>query len=61
MVSRSVRISNSIIGDRAKIIRSELDRCRVGEGAVVGPYAVMKSGSSIGDFDVSGSFVVLEH
>ncbi|MDA8026093.1 MAG: NTP transferase domain-containing protein [Actinomycetota bacterium] len=59
-IGPDVRVANSIIGDRARIIRSELERCRVGEGAVVGPYAVMKSGSSIGDFGVSGSFVVLE-
>ncbi|MDA8195599.1 MAG: NTP transferase domain-containing protein [Actinomycetota bacterium] len=59
-IGPDVRIANSIIGDRAKVIRSELDRCKVGEGAVVGPYAVMKSGSSISDFGVSGSFVVLE-
>ncbi|CAG4924215.1 sugar phosphate nucleotidyltransferase [Acidithrix sp. C25] len=59
-IGPEVRISDSVIQDGAKVVRSDLEGCRVGEDAIVGPYAVLRSGVKIDDSSKSGSFVVLE-
>ena len=59
-IGPEVRISNSIIDDNARVLRSDLEGCHVGADAFVGPYAVLKAGSKVPPEGVTGSFVVLE-
>lgn len=59
-IGPEVRISNSVVGDGARVIRSDIENCHVGEGAIVGPYAVLRAGAKIAPNTSTGSFVVLE-
>lgn len=59
-IGPEVRVSNSIIGDGAKVVRSDLENCHVGDKAVVGPYAVLRAGAKVDACATTGSFVVLE-
>ena len=59
-VGPEARVSNSIVGDRARVIRSDLEACYVGDDSVVGPYAVIKAGAKVPAESATGSFVVLE-
>ncbi|MDA8262499.1 MAG: NTP transferase domain-containing protein [Actinomycetota bacterium] len=59
-IGPEVRISDSVVDDGARVIRSELEGCHVGREAVVGPYAVLKAGAKVPPETVTGSFVVLE-
>ncbi len=59
-IGPEVRITDSIIDDGARVIRSDLDGCHIGENAVVGPYVVVKAGAKVFAESITGSFVVLE-
>ena len=59
-IGPEVRISDSVVDDGARVVRSELEGCHVGREAVVGPYAVLKPGAKVPPETETGSFVVLE-
>ncbi len=59
-IGPETRISNSTVGDGARVVRSDIEECHVGEDAVVGPYAVLRAGAKVPANSSTGSFVVLE-
>jgi bifunctional UDP-N-acetylglucosamine pyrophosphorylase/glucosamine-1-phosphate N-acetyltransferase len=55
------RISNSKVGARSTILEGSLiGDCTVGEGVVVGPYANLHSGTTLGDSAHVGNFVEIK-
>ncbi len=57
-IGPEVTISDSEVGDRARIVRAQVQLAEVGADAVVGPYADLRPASRVLPGESTGAFVV---
>ncbi|MGC8480608.1 MAG: bifunctional UDP-N-acetylglucosamine diphosphorylase/glucosamine-1-phosphate N-acetyltransferase GlmU [Acidimicrobiales bacterium] len=59
-IGPGVRLVDCLVGEGAKIVRTEGEGAHFGEGCVVGPYVTVRAGAKIAMGREVGSFVILE-
>ena len=56
-IGPEVDMTDTVVGDGAKVIKSQVASSRIGEGASVGPYAFLRVGTDLGADGKIGTFV----
>lgn len=60
-IGPGTRIADSKVGDRARVISSEVDQAVIGPEASVGPYAYLRPGARLGRRSKVGTFVEVKN
>jgi bifunctional UDP-N-acetylglucosamine pyrophosphorylase/glucosamine-1-phosphate N-acetyltransferase len=60
-IGPGTRLVDSVVGDRATILSSNVVESRVGSGTRVGPYANLRPGAEVGDDCSIGDFVEIKN
>jgi bifunctional UDP-N-acetylglucosamine pyrophosphorylase/glucosamine-1-phosphate N-acetyltransferase len=56
-IGPEVDMTDTVVGDGAKVLKSQVASSRIGEGASVGPYAFLRVGTDLGADGKIGTFV----